>query len=143
MWLVASVIVVALALTGTVSPPYTLRVHGLAFDGAAEPSVEAQPTGTAVPIDPCPALIRDALGEAGCRVSWCESGWDPDATGGEGERGWFQIHPVHGWQSTYDPAGNVAAAVRISDGGANWSAWTTRSVLATGWCPNAMGPYPY
>jgi hypothetical protein len=57
------------------------------------------------------------------RIMSCESGGNPNATGGAGERGLFQIHPVH-HDSTYDPYGNVLAAYRISAGGSNWSAWT-------------------
>jgi len=59
------------------------------------------------------------------RIIQCESKGNPGATGGHGERGLFQIHPVHP-DSTYDPAGNVQAAYRISAGGQDWSAWTCR-----------------
>ena len=59
------------------------------------------------------------------RIIQCESKGNPGATGGLGERGLFQIHPVHP-DSTYDPLGNVQAAYRISAGGQNWSAWTCR-----------------
>lgn len=70
-------------------------------------------------------------------ISFCESGWNSNATGAAGERGWFQIALVHA-DSTYDPVGNVTAAVRISGGGANWSAWSVRGVLSTGRCPNGV-----
>jgi hypothetical protein len=83
----------------------------------------------------CPVIIFEALGGAGCAISWCESNWNPNATGAEGERGYFQVHPRWHADATYDPAGNVASAVRISRGGADWSQWTTRSVLWTGVCP--------
>jgi len=59
------------------------------------------------------------------RIIQCESKGNPGATGGHGERGLFQIHPIHP-DSTYDPLGNVQAAYRISAGGQNWSAWTCR-----------------
>lgn len=143
----------------TTRAPHIVRIY-VAADGPAPPPaptptpeptatpdahVSAQPVGTARPLydGACPALIYDALGRAGCMISWCESGWDPGATGLEGERGWFQVHPYWHSDATWDPAGNVAAAVRISGGGSNWSQWSTRSVLATGVCPNARGPYPY
>lgn len=75
----------------------------------------------------CPMLIVEAFGAnaaAACAVSWCESRWNPNATGAQGEMGWFQIHPRWHADATYDPAGNIAAALRISNGGTNWSAWT-------------------
>lgn len=56
------------------------------------------------------------------RVMTCESHGDPDATGGVGERGLMQIHPIHA-DSTYDPAGNLRAAYRISAGGTTFAAW--------------------
>ena len=52
----------------------------------------------------------------------CESGGNPNATGGAGERSLFQIHPLHP-DSTYDPEGNIRAAARISAGGYQHGAW--------------------
>lgn len=69
-----------------------------------------------------------ATREAALAVAWCESEWRPGATGAAGERGFWQVHPVHR-DSTYDPVGNARAAYRISNGGRNWSAWTCRRVL--------------
>lgn len=89
----------------------------------------------------CPAVISSALGVAGCMISYCESTWNPNTTGSQGERGYFQIHPRWHADSTYDPAGNVAAALRISGGGASWGAWTTSGVLQTGYCPDGRA-YP-
>jgi LysM repeat protein len=54
-----------------------------------------------------------------------ESGGRQYATGGAGERGYWQIHPDHGALSTYNAFGNARAAVIISSGGRNWSPWTT------------------
>lgn len=56
------------------------------------------------------------------RVMTCESHGDPNATGGVGERGLMQIHPIHS-DSTYDPEGNLRAAYRISAGGTTFAAW--------------------
>ena len=56
------------------------------------------------------------------RVMTCESHGDPNATGGVGERGLMQIHPIHS-DSTYDPEGNLRAAFRISAGGTTFAAW--------------------
>ena len=47
------------------------------------------------------------------------------ATGTVGERGYWQINPVNGSLSTYDPYGNARAAVIMSGNGINWSPWTT------------------
>ena len=55
-----------------------------------------------------------------CYVAYRESGWNPYATGALGERGWYQIHPVHGALSSYDESVNVQAAWILSDGGRNW-----------------------
>lgn len=88
----------------------------------------------------CPELIYNALGIAGCKISFCESGWNPNAIGHAGELGWFQIHPRWHSDATLNPAGNVAAAVRISSGGTNWSPWSVRGVLTSGHCPNGTIP---
>jgi hypothetical protein len=110
-------------------------------DAATAPLPVPPAAQPATPSNGCPPLIRDALGEAGCMVSFCESGWDPNITGALGEMGWFQVSPRWHADATYDPAGNVAAAVRISRGGTDWSQWTAASVLETGVCPTGV-PYP-
>jgi LysM repeat protein len=58
-------------------------------------------------------------------IAMAESSGQQFATGGAGERGYWQIHPDHGSLSTYDPLGNAKAAVVISDDGRNWTPWTT------------------
>jgi LysM repeat protein len=58
-------------------------------------------------------------------IAMAESSGQQFATGGVGERGYWQINPNHGSLSTYDPLGNAKAAVIISDDGQNWSPWTT------------------
>jgi len=58
-------------------------------------------------------------------IAMAESSGRQFATGGVGERGYWQIHPIHGALSTYDPLGNAKAAVIISDNGRNWTPWTT------------------
>jgi soluble lytic murein transglycosylase-like protein len=62
--------------------------------------------------------------DAALRVIACESGGNANATGAAGERGLFQVHPIH-WDSSYDPEANVRAALRIS-GGYSWNAWTCK-----------------
>jgi Tfp pilus assembly protein FimV len=58
-------------------------------------------------------------------IAMAESSGQQFATGGVGERGYWQINPDHGSLSTYDPLGNAKAAVIISDDGTNWTPWTT------------------
>ena len=85
--------------------------------------------GGTAPAAGCPQTIIDVFGEnapAACAVSLCESGWDPDATGAQGEMGWFQVHPRYHHDATYDPLGNTLAAYRISSGGTDWSQWTCK-----------------
>jgi LysM repeat protein len=59
-------------------------------------------------------------------IAQAESGGNQFATGGVGERGYWQINPNHGpVLSTYNPAGNARAAIMLSADGSNWDAWTT------------------
>jgi LysM repeat protein len=76
------------------------------------------------------ALWVEAGGSAAVEVTaasiaMAESGGNQFATGTVGERGYWQINPVNGSLSTYDPYGNARAAVIMSGNGANWSPWTT------------------
>ncbi len=75
-------------------------------------------------------LWEQAGGAAGqavtaASIAEAESGGQQFATGGVGERGYWQINPNHGSLSTYDPLGNAKAAVIISGDGTNWTPWTT------------------
>jgi hypothetical protein len=114
---------------------FQLRVASVAADSGLNAAVSAAGA------EGCPPLIFEALGRAGCMIAFCESGWNADATGPGGTMGWFQVHPAFHADATHDPAGNVAAAVRISRGGTDWSAWGVASVLETGVCPSGV-PYP-
>lgn len=63
------------------------------------------------------------------RVAACESGMNPAAVGAAGERGLFQIHPVHApalgarWAQMFDPATNIAVAHELyrTQGWRPWS----------------------
>ena len=120
---------------------HSLRIHGLAADGI---STITQPVATATAEPATPEPTRDApvygagieqwrslvasvfpswAVSTAMRIIECESKGDPNATGLAGERGLMQIHPIH-HDSTYDPAGNIWAAYRISNGGTDWSAWS-------------------
>lgn len=116
---------------------YTLVIPNLTSNHIIQPESDALiPYG-------CPVVISGALGVDGCKVSYCESGWDPNAIGGQGELGYFQIHPDFHEDATLDPAGNVAAAARISNDGKNWDAWSVSEVLTNGGlCPNDRGYVP-
>ncbi len=88
------------------------------------PSVPAAPHPAPVP--PLPARVGGSLEDLICSYGWdcaralavarCESRLDPAAVGGAGERGLFQIHPVHAawlgprWDALFDPVVNVAVA---------------------------------
>ncbi len=77
----------------------------------------------------CPHLIVETFGSAAraaCAVAECESGFNWNATGAAGERGIFQIHPVHGAYSSYDPYTNVSYAYQLSRGGTDWGHWTCK-----------------
>lgn len=81
------------------------------------------------PMGGCPDLIIEVFGEnapAACSVAYCETGgtFDPYATGAAGERGWFQIHPIHGWYSSYDTMINTQYAYVLSKGGTDWHHWS-------------------
>lgn len=86
--------------------------------GSVVPSVHAQAG--------CPEVIVEVFGYLAydaCYVSYIESKWRAGETGALGERGYFQIHPIHP-DSTYDPRGNALAAYRLSKGGTDWcTAW--------------------
>lgn len=65
---------------------------------------------------------------AAVRVARCESHLNPRAVGRAGERGIFQIHPVHfGWARPgrlFEPRWNALVAYRLSRGGTDWGHWT-------------------
>ncbi len=66
-----------------------------------------------------------AVAVTAASIAMAESGGNQYATGTVGERGYWQINPVNGALSTYDPHGNARAAVIMSGNGSNWSPWTT------------------
>ncbi len=96
-------------------PPPVVTVHQTAIGTGAQ-YVESLLAQVGWPVETRAAAIS---------IVRCESGFNPGATGSAGERGLFQIHPIH-HDSTYDPVGNVFAALRISGGGYNFSAWSCR-----------------
>ena len=76
-------------------------------------------------------VFRSHCGDA-LRVASCETGgtFDPRARGSAGERGLFQIHPIHfAWLKEWrlwQPRYNARIAYRLSRHGTNWSHWACR-----------------
>ncbi|MGI8449995.1 MAG: LysM peptidoglycan-binding domain-containing protein [Streptosporangiaceae bacterium] len=113
---------------------YTPR-HAASSSAASATSSEASTTTTTnlagtLSCSGLEALWVSAGGSAAVEVTaasiaMAESGGNQFATGTVGERGYWQINPVNGALSTYDPYGNARAAVIMSADGANWSPWTT------------------
>lgn len=77
----------------------------------------------------CSVFTGSRCGPA-IRVARCESRLYPRAVGSAGERGLFQIHPVHfrtfSARRLFEVLYNVRAAFRLSRGGRDWSPWTCR-----------------
>lgn len=83
------------------------------------------------------ASFPDNTGDATC-IAWKETRFKADAVGGDGERGPFQIHPIHfaygaspaygyTWADMFDAYANADVAARIQrDQG--WRPWTTRAL---------------
>lgn len=104
-----------------------------ARDGRALRQATADPT----------RVICETFGP-GCRyairIASCETGgtFDPFALGRAGERGWFQIHPVHFRRTLRSSAGrifvdparlwqpryNARVAYVLSNGGRDWRPWS-------------------
>jgi len=103
--------------TTTAPPPTTVP--------ARPPAPPAPPTATGPIADLICSYPWDCA--TALRVAECESGLNPRAVGSAGERGLFQVHPVHRawlgarWDQLFDPAVNVAVAFEM---------WTTQ-----GWGP--------
>ena len=116
-----------------VHPP-ARRVRARRASGAASASQPSAATTTnlsgTLSCSGLEALWVEAGGSTAAEVTaasiaMAESGGNQFATGTVGERGYWQINPVNGSLSTYDPYGNARAAVIMSGNGTNWSPWTT------------------
>jgi LysM repeat protein len=76
-------------------------------------------------------LWEEAGGSSGeafiaAEIAIAESGGSQYATNPSSDtKGYWQISPVWGALSSYDPLTNARAAVQISGDGGNWSPWTT------------------
>ena len=100
----------------------------------------APPTTTTVPVEVVPAsdveqMICDTFGDQCAKalsVVYCESRFNTGTVGAAGERGLFQIHPVHipyladrgmSWDAMFDPASNIAYAYDLYSR-SGWGPWT-------------------
>lgn len=82
--------------------------------------------------------IRRVFGtEYAVQVAVCESGLNPNAVGSHGERGLFQIHPVHissiqkagfTWDQMFDPNANIAYA-KLLYGWQGWNPWSCSRLI--------------
>jgi LysM repeat protein len=113
---------------GTQTTGYTPR-HASSEAGSTSQVTTTSLSGT-LSCSGLEALWREAGGSPAAEVTaasiaMAESGGNEFATGTVGERGYWQINPVNGDLSTYDPYGNARAAVILSADGTNWSPWTT------------------
>lgn len=98
---------------------------------ASGPNLASHPTSRTASI----RAIRTVFGArapAAIRVASCETGgtFYARAVGRAGERGLFQIHPIHfSWAQPgrlFDPVWNSRVAYRLSRGGTSWRAWSCR-----------------
>lgn len=88
----------------------------------------AQPAGSIESLI-CQTFVNDCA--KALSVAWCESNHNPNVVGGAGERGLFQIHPVHipnlssygGWDAMFNPSANIAYAFDLYSR-AGWGPWT-------------------
>jgi hypothetical protein len=111
-----------ISVTTTTSPPTTI--------------VEMAPQNVvATPVTDLEKMICDTFandcGKA-LSVVYCESRFNPGTVGSAGERGLFQIHPVHipyladrglSWDAMFDPASNIQYAYDLY-ARSGWGPWT-------------------
>ena len=126
-----------------------VAVASIASGAATSAATAASATGPAAPAEPHQGAVLDAyttpltavysvralehlwmaVGGSGGTASYAaciaehESGGNPNAISPTNDWGLWQIH--NGGPRMLNPAANAAAAVRMSDNGRNWSAWTT------------------
>jgi hypothetical protein len=85
--------------------------------------------------------------ETAAKVAMAESSGDPDATGydsnGTEDIGLWQINTSHGSLASYNEVANAQAAIKISDNGEDWYAWTTYTDGAyLAFCPSSLAAIP-
>jgi hypothetical protein len=118
-----------LSTTTSSPPPPPSTTTTVAPIETSAPVVEVVPSGDleqmicATFVDQCAKALS---------VVYCESRFDTNTVGAAGERGLFQIHPVHipyladrglSWDSMFDPASNIAYAYDLYSR-SGWGPWT-------------------
>ena len=93
---------------------------------------EGIPAGPEALLDDPVEIIHQVFGQnagAALAVAHCETGgtFDPGMVGAAGERGLFQIHPIHfsklDADRLYEPRYNAEVAYGMSAGGTDWGPW--------------------
>jgi hypothetical protein len=122
--------------------PPEIRVEAESLFAPTEngvPSVEPPPTDVPPPPPQIPLtpmeLVDQIFGWPGAQLVACESSWNRWAVGRFGERGLFQIHPVHrygivarmgySWDDMFEVEPNIRVAVEIryAQGLRAWTCW--------------------
>ena len=95
---------------------------------------ETEPAPYIWNLDEPPLWLPGNMARDAYTVIQCESRHDPNEVGELGERGLFQIHPIHAWRfearggtwdSAFDPGENAAVAIDIwRERG--WTPWGCR-----------------
>jgi len=115
--------------TTTVAPTTTIVAEPQPiFEQPAAAPVQTAPSSDIETLI-CQTFVNDCA--KAVAVAWCESNHNPGVVGGAGERGLFQIHPVHipnlepygGWDAMFDPSANIAYAYALYSG-SGWGPWT-------------------
>jgi len=118
-----------------VPPTPTPEPVYVAPEPTPEPYVPPAPTyGGGDVVSLIYALFPAEMAPTWERIARCESGLNPWAVGGAGERGIFQIHPIHAggavaaagysWDAMFDPYANMIVALALSGGGWNTGPWS-------------------
>lgn len=120
-----------LSTTTTTAPPTTLP-PSTTVPAAPQP---AAPPVEVVPSNDLESMICATFGDQCSKalsVVYCESRFNTGTVGAAGERGLFQIHPVHipyladrgmSWDAMFDPASNIAYAYDLYSR-SGWGPWT-------------------
>ncbi len=118
-----------------IDPP-EIPVHSSIAESVPPPSTAPilSPIDTGLPPSPM-ELVDQIFGWPGAQLVTCESGWNRWAVGSFGERGLFQVHPIHrygivarlgySWDDMFEvePNIHVAAEIRRVQGLRAWTCW--------------------
>lgn len=121
-------------LAPTTLPPTTLPPTTLP-PVTAPPTTAPSPPPVEYAVGSLEEMICATFGDQCAKalsVVHCESRFNPGTVGAAGERGLFQIHPVHipyladrglSWDAMFDPASNIAYAHDLYSR-SGWGPWT-------------------